>query len=149
MTLPPPIEVDRIIENHPDGTHTHTIQLTPSPVQHRQALADLAAAFRHTYLGTGNTDPLPILLDAGNTRDPLTRQDALTKLIALLHSEPHAITIDADSDDATRLAAAIELARTPPATCACGRAVEDTTPTVTDCGACGDARPLRLIGVRP
>ena len=146
MTRPAPLTVDRVIENHRDGSSTHQVQITLSDAEHRQLVGDIARRIYQLSVRGQASGVRHLLLGAGRPERDLHQSDALTRLMRVLSMPAPSVLLDAAGDEAAAFATAVEAALEEPASCHCGLAIEDPNPLVTDCGACADARPLRVIG---
>ena len=139
----PALEVDRVVENHRDGTGTHQVQITLSAVEHRQLVGDIARRlFALRVRGEGIHH---LLLAAGRPGNDAARADALTDLMRVLAMPRPGVVLEVD--DAEAFHVAVEEALAEPVTCHCGLLVESRDPLITECGACADARPLRVVGL--
>lgn len=141
-----PLTIERVVENHRDGTSTHGVAFTLTPVEHRQVVGDIARRIYTLSVNGRAAGVRHLILAAGRPQGDLDRQDALTDLMRALGMPAPSWVVDVTNGDAAALYAQLDEAMIEPASCSCGNAVESTDPRVTDCGACADARPLRVGG---
>lgn len=141
ITRTPALEVDRIVENHQDGTGTHQVQFTFSKVEHRQLVGDIAR--RILALRVRGEGIHHLLLAAGRPGNDTDRADALSDLMRVLAMPAPAVVLEVEEAEA--VAVQLEEALAEPATCHCGLLVD--VREGSECGRCADSRPLRVVGL--
>lgn len=136
-----PLVVDRVVENHFDGSHTHEVTLTLSAVQWRQLVGDIAR--RIQQLRQQGQPITSKLAAAGVMPSSAEQQDALSEVLALLAMPRPSVTLDPGAHTYDRFLGDLAWASAEVTVCSCGRAAR----LGTECDVCYARHDRRLGGV--